>query len=1813
MRVGIVAILAGAMMATGAGPAKPASLAEKVAVARRQMIGTIPQTQPGVFEEKKNSDGNYIYEATSAKALVDAVPLQIEADKIVKGLTVAKAATAAGLSPDNQTNAGLYWTLKNIDKGPYWIGIVYEGNGSVTRGGIPTVYLNGRIVQLAAESNPVQVAPGVWFVEAFAGKAEELAPGDEIEVAFNRDGTAARIILHGKAPEPVSESPWKMPTNFGGNQWILYTALGVNAEGKFKQTDGKHVPNFEGNSLEQVAASISSIRDETGKVAFSVYLSNPLPIALPVSYQCVIKSFYGDTVATDKQTLTLKPHEQLERKISFGWNEGELTYFADIVLLESNPPDLSKSRKDGGLGWPKYEALSFFPGHRQILKWPDPFNLRVLRRITISEPFGGSRQGYLLDGRDWEMGYTTKLEPPIPVPAEIKFQKTSVPLPWHSNNLEQMLPRPHGAYFRRSLTLPDDIAGRSFTLFISHVYCEATAYVNNIKCGNVRGEDTPLVCDMTKALKPGKNEIVIVVRDAMAIMDQDYVNKDSPKANLNYLDAPGIFGWQSIGIGSVEVKSAPVVSSEDVLIATSLRKQNIATKITAANRGHSDVSVKVSAEVQDDGKTVLELGERELALKPDEPVEFRIEKPWGNPVLWEPGNPHLYALKTTMTDVKTGKIMDVRRDRFGFRESWIDGPNIMFNGYPIKPPGYHFLFRLNPRGNFIFTRCAGRDYFDEIGIIGYWNTSGIRNTASQHNVESDKFWKTAEENNIAALRVKQNSPHLIAWDLSNEWLSLLQYSVNDIMQGARRFKHLSDVVRAYDPTRWTLGNGDGDFNGLLDNQSFHYIFPYFDNQASGMRGHSDYLPDGAFWRPLEKHFTPGQDIVLSPFHKTIVRPDKKVIMDTEFLWKVGTLMPPGPSAIAGEDDVLSAAVDSWSGPIAWKWKMDIDGHRDLGVSMTGVYSFHPGVIRGSYLEQALIIPENQHHAYGGSKQARRFTIINSLFRPHKMTLKWRLTAPAGKVVEKGDKSFDMNSGAIERGEFSFTLPEVSEKETYTLNATLESGGEFVCGEEWDMEVFPRKMPRIGGLKRNIILLGPCADTAEKLKELGATFSTMEGVPSGDPSSTLLVIGENVLDENTAKVGAGLVDFVEKGGRVLVLGQKIAPANLPVATKIAPKIWASQVFVRAGSHPIMKGITSYDLHFWQPERVVGAGSYTKPENGNVIVLADSGDWQEGAGLEWVQLMEVFRGKGSYILCQMPLVASFYQEPMAMEMLKRILSYMGGGEFPRCPVNTARVLTAPDSPLASKLKSERVEHKIIDASAVPTRDSPYLLDADSARQLDSGKRAEFAQRLREGATVAVVNTTPEDQKWLSGLAGTPVEIAAQPYPLWDGRGFRKGWSEYTAGLSHIDLYWKRFDGAESAAGQADDPNNVIESFQDYSASADKGRELIFPGALVEIKVGHGTLLLDQRRWTTENQALLKLAARNISCLMTSLDVKVAPYVQPKELPKDCDYKTVDLRPLANRALIDDVAEDGKGGWTDQGPNADLRTFPTGKQSFKGVPFFIGEAPKSCIVLASNARPGKDLMPKAVEIPIGFPAEGLFFIHGSAYTGYYTVIGNYRINYKDGTFTDIPLKGVENISDWARPIPLNNEKGTSSILAWTGKNNVFPLIGVYRMLWVNEKPDVPISSVVFSTPEFKGVPVLIGLTAAVKKGQFPISPENIAKAKKRFEDGKAAFARLQLEDARKMLGEAIDLDPSLIDAYQVFADVAEKKGEDQWILEAYGAWTYSGPRSPIPFNRIAETLEKKKDLKGALDNYKESLKVEWNQPPTIEAVKRLESTLR
>jgi hypothetical protein len=498
-------------------------------------------------------------------------------------------------------------------------------------------------------------------------------------------------------------------------------------------------------------------------------------------------------------------------------------------------------------------------------------------------------------------------------------------------------------------------------------------------------------------------------------------------------------------------------------------------------------------------------------------------------------------------------------------------------------------------------------------------------------------------------------------------------------------------------------------------------------------------------------------------------------------------------------------------------------------------------------------------------------------------------------------------------------------------------------------------------------------------------------------------------------------------------------------------------------------------------------------------------------------------------------------------------------------------------------------------------------DAAAPVRDADRQSWARGLAEGATLVVCGAGPPDAGWLSLVAGRTVTITVPPYRMWDGRGYRQGYEAPVAGLSQIDLYWKTYSGNEGANGQAEDASLTIEPLQDFAASIAGGDELVFPGALVRVPVGRGTLLIDQRRWSTRHEKLRKLADRNLAALALGLNVNVAPAITLRELPRGVTYRPVDLSAFANRALADEAPDDGTGGWTDQGPTGDLRSFPTGLHTFAGVPFNVPDGPRSLVVLACQDRPGADKMPYEVTIPLGQKLEGLCFLHSCAYSGYDTEVGLYQVQYEDGTKADIPLDADVNIRDWVgTPGLLLREKGTVSAVAWSGSTKMFAVVAVYRMTWVNPRPEATIRALRFAHPSRQGVPILMGLTAIVGPDQKQPAQAATGRAQELFAQ---AAREPDSGKAKALLQQAVAADAGLSAAHQALADLCEKAGDQDGAFKTYQAWAQAGAATPLPYNRIGQILEKRKDFKGALEAYTKSLAIEWNQPPIIEAKSRME----
>jgi hypothetical protein len=144
-------------------------------------------------------------------------------------------------------------------------------------------------------------------------------------------------------------------------------------------------------------------------------------------------------------------------------------------------------------------------------------------------------------------------------------------------------------------------------------------------------------------------------------------------------------------------------------------------------------------------------------------------------------------------------------------------------------------------------------------------------------------------------------------------------------------------------------------------------------------------------------------------------------------------------------------------------------------------------------------------------------------------------------------------------------------------------------------------------------------------------------------------------------------------------------------------------------------------------------------------------------------------------------------------------------------------------------------------------------------------------------------------------------------------------------------------------------------------------------------------------------------------------------------DTKWVFVDLQPKANQKLKDDFHGT-------QFPGNNLASLPQGVQTLEGVKFNIGE---KLIQLTSTQDAVADNPEKVEGLRVGAKLAKLHILHAAAWgTDDGTLIGEYTVNWDDGTSVTIPIEYGKDVLDWW----CNADSGepTRGKVAWKGEND-------------------------------------------------------------------------------------------------------------------------------------------------------------------------------
>jgi hypothetical protein len=1541
---------------------------------------------------------------------------------------------------------------------------------------------NGQLewkLPVAAQSGSYQV--GVWFA-------------DENFFTFN-EILARRCALY-LNDQPLPWTAYGIPQKSGSKR-SLYTSRLISATVSLKAGDIIRVTCQQWTWLGPLWLSRTGFQESTiklpehvssrfqllpktecivewGKTARSdkaisqtVNFYNASSLAKTYRIETVALDWFRNTLLKKQESVTLAPGKKLQRVLSFSQGNSGRTSLAVTVT-----------------------APSHLPSHR-IKFFVDDITQGPRRRLWLNENW----RYRLLPLSTTEIG-----QPPQ---ADTDWQAISIPA---------YLPKDksHCAWLKKTLIAPDFLKGERYLLKFDSLLYEGWIYVNGQLVKHQRHGTEPFEIDITEAFRPGrKNTILVGLRDWTAyspVNRQKIAAGQAARCRIDMITPVGhTADWQGYGLnGLIRLETRPAVAIKDLFVVTDVERKRLKLTYTLENTGSTAARLSVRPNVLDQGEKRLCLKAETITLPPKSQKVVAFEKKWRNPVLWEPGKPYLYILQTTLGD---GKLGDTHYQRFGFRDIKIDGTHFVVNGRRMKIRSqwnreasgggrYKRLTSPEKRLELIWERQKDHvtsravqlsrthnmqsvseicDMADETGLMLKVEDG---NFCQVDFTRDSRFWESGLQGELSMINAYKNHPSIFMWSAGNENVWCFGYKGPEILKFAyeNMFK-IQTAMEEFDlqgrPVEW---EADSDLNGQSRYHALHYPRELSHGATT--------LPNDAWYGPLD-----GKSEIKYPFHN--VKLGRKPISVGEAHWPAYINHPHGSSVLLGDRNYLGG----WFWYKAWldSCHAFIDGYRDAEFALVDVYS------PLSFIKpQSIVSKERSRQFFGGRTLVRHLNLHNDIRESARFQLRWRLERQDGTTFASGQKSVRLAPAELKRLELEIPLPRVSEKIAANFRLELVANDRIVDQTQQDWDIFP---PYQVSAARAVAIpvFDPEGDTLQALTNIGVR--TMSLPDLSQLTGTSLILGTNALaklDEEEAR--KQLQQFVLKGGKVAILNQEKMPEFiLPFSSIQVAGSTSSVAFNRAPDHPIMSSLDDQDLRYWPSDHLVSRQNFRKPTLGNWLPLMDCGTIE---GCVDTPLFEEYLGKGSYVVCQLLLTEKHGVSPVAARLLGNMVNYLLLPKPFRQPGKTAVLAGAP---LLKALTKTRLDFENLDGKVAKLAGGQFktvILSASTSLQAaDIDLLRDF---VNQGGTLMVQDVTPDNQKTVEKLTGVKLVLDSCATSGKDVKNhvIRTTNHGLLSGISNHELIWPsgtylkalRQEGCWWSFNCDIPESETIASYFCRPESADSAKTTILtePCVLLKLPLGKGAIIVNQLNYSSPIDEVKMRVSRLVSLLLTNLNGTIKASGQLNRLRKQrlnsYQFSPIDLTRYANRGLRDDK-KNGITGWTNQGPN-DMRNLPTGSQVFNGVPFVVPTTPKAVITLYAKSSDNTEL-PESVNIRVNKKADALFFMHSMAWGGYPQPF-RYAINYQDGTREVLNMYRGQHVIDWwgdsmkfADRMAMSN-----TVVAWKGPNGVNrDGVSIYCVEWLNPHPENAIVSVDFMTTPASGyvpIPVLVGLTAAVKSGE-------------------------------------------------------------------------------------------------------------------------------
>ena len=227
----------------------------------------------------------------------------------------------------------------------------------------------------------------------------------------------------------------------------------------------------------------------------------------------------------------------------------------------------------------------------------------------------------------------------------------------------------HAVWYRRTIELPADWAGRDVLLHFGAVDHDTTVWVNDVELARHRGGFSSFTVPLAGVASAGETA-TIVVRARDTPNEAQARGKQSTwysNTGCNYTRTTGI--WQTVWlepVATAHIKSLDVVP-----------QRADSSFIVTPELSYAVDGLRLEAELGDADGTIVSDSVAAGDLAP----RLTLAIPEDRVRLWSPDDPHLYDLRLRLT--RDGEVVDELESYAGLRSVAISGNRLLLNGEPV--------------------------------------------------------------------------------------------------------------------------------------------------------------------------------------------------------------------------------------------------------------------------------------------------------------------------------------------------------------------------------------------------------------------------------------------------------------------------------------------------------------------------------------------------------------------------------------------------------------------------------------------------------------------------------------------------------------------------------------------------------------------------------------------------------------------------------------------------------------------------------------------------------------------------------------------------------------------------------------------------------------------------------------------------------------------------------------------------------------------------------------------------------------------------